>query len=736
MKKHVLLFRSLARHLVKNATTQPTAPPASFRILKRSIDGAPTCSRLTRHRTSKADCKSALRFIGRATAPPGDTSGSGTPAGIITSPQSAISASLRRQICIGLTLTLFAHGLVAQERQRPASRRSQRVRMEQVEVASPDGKVKFTVLPNAERLSFTVQFGDAVVIEPSSLKMELDGYDLSAGVVFSNVERYVVNETYPWNGAHSTATNQGNGARILLQHDLSFANYTLEVRAFNDGVAYRHIIPGDEGASRTPDEYSSFVIPNDSTVWYAGMEGGHYEGTYEKKDISQVTAGEWSGPPLTCKLPRAAGYASITEANLVNYSGMGLESDGRRGWIVGLGHRQPLNYPFELRYGRDEGKRLGKPASVSGTITTPWRVIIIGKDLNTLVNSTILPNLCPPPDPKLFPQGINTPWAKPGRAVWRYVDGGPQGVEGMKEFSRMAGELGSEHHVIEGFWSRWTMEERKAVVDYSRERGVDLFFWKHSRDLRTPEKREEFFKLLNDCGVAGAKIDFFDHEHKEVIDLYEELLRKAAEHQIMLVFHGANKPTGRARTWPNDMVREAVKGMESSRMTNRAGHQATLPFTRYLAGGADYTTMVFNQRRGDTTWANQIASLAIFDSPLLTIAANPQTILTNPAVEIIKSIPATWDETIVLPPSEIGELAAYARRKGDTWFLAVMNGPSEKRIAIPLSFLPAGNFEAAIVRDGGESASLKIEKETVTGDKTFSLELNSGGGFVARFSRN
>jgi alpha-glucosidase len=204
----------------------------------------------------------------------------------------------------------------------------------------------------------------------------------------------------------------------------------------------------------------------------------------------------------------------------------------------------------------------------------------------------------------------------------------------------------------------------------------------------------------------------------------------------MLVFHGANKPTGRARTWPNDMVREAVKGMESSRMTNRAGHQATLPFTRYLAGGADYTTMVFNQRRGDTTWANQIASLAIFDSPLLTIAANPQTILTNPAVEIIKSIPATWDETIVLPPSEIGELAAYARRKGDTWFLAVMNGPSEKRIAIPLSFLPAGNFEAAIVRDGGESASLKIEKETVTGDKTFSLELNSGGGFVARFSRN
>jgi alpha-glucosidase len=609
--------------------------------------------------------------------------------------------------------------------------------MEQVQVASPDGKIKITVLPNAQRLTFTVRFGDTVVIESSPLVMELDGYDLSSGVVFSNVERYVLNETYPWYGAHSTATNHCNGARISLQHDLSFVNYTLELRAFDDGVAYRHIIPGEINLARVPDEYSSFVIADGSVVWFAGLEGGHYEGTYEKKNISEVQAGEWSGPPLTFKLPRNAGYASITEADLVNYSGMGLEADGRRGWIVGLGHRQPLNYPFELRYGREEGKRLGKPAAITGTITTPWRVVRVSGDLNALVNSTILANLCPPPDAQLFAQGIRTPWIKPGRAVWRYVDGGPEDVEGMKEFSRMAGELGFEHHVIEGFWSRWTIEERKAVADYSRERGVGVWFWKHSRSLRTPEAREEFFKMLHDLGVTGAKIDFFDHEHKELIGLYEALLRKAAEHQIMLVFHGANKPSGRARTWPNEMVREAIKGMESSRMADRARHQTILPFTRYLAGGADYTTMVFNQRRGDTTWANQIASLAIFDSPLLTIAANPQTILTNAAVDVIKGIPAVWDETIVLPVSEIGELTAFARRKGDTWFLAVMNGPGNKGVTIPFSFLPAGDYQATIVRDNGtNSASVKVESATLAKGKELNLELNSGGGFVARFSRN
>src|SRR5437773_9600108 len=546
--------------------------------------------------------------------------------------------------------------------QPPRSRRSQRVHMQEVQVASPDGKIKFTILPNSERLTFTVTMGNTVVIEPSPIVMKVDEYDLSSGVVFNNLERYSIDESYPWYGAHAMAVNRCNGAKLSLTHDLSFISYTLEIRVFNDGVAYRHVIPSEENASRAPDEYSAFVIPDGSTLWYGGLADGHYETEFMKKNISEVRAGEWAGPPLTFKLPLDAGYASITEANLVNYSGMGLGADGRRAWITGLGHRQPLNWPFELRYGREEAKRLGKPASITGTITTPWRVVIVGKDLNTLVNSTILPNLCPPPDPKLFPEDIHTTWIRPGRAVWRYLDDGPQGVEGMKEFSRMASELGFEHNILEGFWSKWTTEQQKEVVDYSHKLGVSIWFWKHSKELRTREAREEFFKMLHNLGVAGAKIDFFDHESKEVIDLYEALLQNAAEYHVMVVFHGANKPTGRARTWPNEMVREAVRGMESSALKDRAWHETTLPFTRCLAGPADYTAMMFNERRRNTTVAHQIASIAIFSAPLLTIATNPETIFKSPAVAVIKSVPPVWDETIVLPDSEIGELAAYARR--------------------------------------------------------------------------
>src|SRR2546429_3432666 len=243
-----------------------------------------------------------------------------------------------------------------------------------------------------------------------------------------------------------------------------------------------------------------------------------------------------------------------------------------------------------------------------------WSSDVCSSDL---VNSTILPNLCPPPDPKLFPEGIHTAWIRLGRAVWRYLDDGPQGVEGMEEFSRMASELGFEHNILEGFWSKWTTEQQKEVVDYSRKLGVSIWFWKHSKELRTPEAREEFFKMLHDLGVAGAKIDFFDHEAKELINLYEALLQKAAEYHVLMVFHGANKPTGRERTWPNELVREAIRGMESSALKERARHETILPFTRLLAGPADYTAMLFNERRRDTTVAPQIPSIAGFAAPLL-----------------------------------------------------------------------------------------------------------------------
>src|SRR5436305_5626034 len=342
---------------------------------------------------------------------------------------------------------------------------------------------------------------------------------------------------------------------------------------------------------------------------------------------------------------------------------MGFQADGQRGFNARLGHALPVSHPFDLRYGKEEAKRLSVPAAISGTITTPWRVVMIGQDLNRLVNCDIISNVSPPPDKKYFPAGVNTEWVKPGRCVWKYLDGGESTFDGMKEFSRLAGMLGFEYNMVEGFWQKWPEAQMRELVDYSRQQRVGLWFWKHSRDLRTPEARRNFFSLLERIGVVGAKIDFFDHEAKEIIDVYQALLREAAEHKIMVEFHGANKPAGESRTWPNEMSREAIRGLEYRGMNLRSVHNTTLAFTRVLAGHADYTPVHFGERRRETSWVHQIATAIVFTSPLMIYGAHPKHILENPAADLIKRIPSTWDETRVLAPSEIGELAVFARRR-------------------------------------------------------------------------
>ena len=209
-----------------------------------------------------------------------------------------------------------------------------------------------------------------------------------------------------------------------------------------------------------------------------------------------------------------------------------------------LGHSQPLGRPFELRFSKAEAERLSHAATIDGDITTPWRVVIIGKDLNSLVNCDIIQSLSPPPVKELFPHGLKTAWLKPGRCVWKFLDGGDSDLEGMKDFSRWAAELGFEYNLIEGFWQRWSEEDLRSLVNYSRDQKVGIWLWKDSRALRTPEAREKFFGLCQNVGVAGVKIDFLDHEAKDVIDLYQVLLKEAAQHHLMVNFHGPNKPSG------------------------------------------------------------------------------------------------------------------------------------------------------------------------------------------------
>jgi alpha-glucosidase len=602
------------------------------------------------------------------------------------------------------------------------------------EISSPDGKVKCLLTSENKQLFISVFFNGLQVIEKSPLKMSVDNKEIAGNVIMGDVKKFTVDETYQVYGLHTTAVNRGNGASINLKNNEINSEFTLEIRVQNDAVAFRFTVPGKKDAIRFPDESTVFRLPAQSLVWYHDLYM-HYEGVHVKKMVDTIPAGQWVAPPLTVKMAGGAGYLSITEANLVNYAGMALQSDGKNGFVVKLGHSHPASYPYVLRYSKEDVERLSKIAGIKGTITTPWRVVMIGKTLNSLVNSDVLTNLCPPPDKSLFPEGIKTDWIRPGRAVWKYLDGGGDGtLKVMKEFSRQAAELGFEYNILEGFWSRWPDDSIRALVDYSNKLGVEIIVWKHSKDLRDQATRQQFLERVHSLGIKGIKIDFFDHEAKEVIDLYESIMKEAASFKLSLIFHGANKPTGLSRTYPNIMIYEGVKGMEASKLLDRATHETTIPFTRMLAGPADYSVCHFGDRRKNTTWVHQAATAAIFSAQVITYAATPAHILENPCSEMIKSIPSVWDETIVLPPSDIGELAVFAQRKGDTWFLSAINGLNPKSIRIPLEFLGNSLYNTLILKDNPVNpADAEKENSRLQKRDSITIELGAGGGFMARF---
>jgi alpha-glucosidase len=622
-----------------------------------------------------------------------------------------------------------------------------------VTLASPQGRVQFVLSTNAQgHLQYTVKFQSKSMIDSSNLGIMVDGADLADGAQIGAAETYKVDETYPWRGAHSTAVNKCNGVKIALTHPKTKTAYTLEVRAYDDGIAFRHFVPGQ--GDRTPDEATEFRVPAGAIVAPQNYVSG-YEGLYPWRTtgntIEGMMDGEWTNPPFSFRLRDGSAVGAITEGALVGYSGMVFQADGSQVLHARLGHSEPASYGFRSRYAKDI-ERLKKAAVINGQITTPWRIVMVGADWNALVNSDIVHNVAPPPEPALFPNGMNTDWIKPGRAVWSYLDGTDSTPDGQKEMARLASELGFEYMVLEGFWrSSWNEAQLKDVVAYARERGVKAFVWYIRSAIQDPKILEQNLELCNRVGIAGLKIDFFDHEHKEVIDLYEMFAKAAAQHKLLVDFHGCNKPTGMERTYPNIVGMEGVRGMEF--FPPYAQHEVVLPFTRMLAGMADYTPVHFGSRLADTTWAHQVANAVILQSPLLVYSAHPLNIMANPSVDVLKKIPSVWDETVVLPVSELREVAAFARRSGNTWFLAVTNGSTARNIQINLAEILSraqgvqtgqaeqarggrgAVYHATLLRDTNEPGALKVEHLTVSSRDTLSVDLRSGGGFVAMLQK-
>lgn len=590
-------------------------------------------------------------------------------------------------------------------------------------ILSPDKRLALSFFFTGDQLQYKVSFKGQPVIEPSALGLQLSAQAVGQGQAFGSVQRTTVNETYPWRGVHSQATNHYNQASLAVTPTAPAAAFRVEARVFNNGVAWRYVVP-TAGTGGVQADNTEFILPAGSTVW-SQPDIGNYEGRYQRQRIEEVPAGQLAGPPLTAALPARQGYLAITEGGVTDFAGMSLIAKGSRIFKANL----------------------SGPVTTGATVETPWRIVEVGADLNALVNCDIVHNVSPKPDAALFPQGLATPWLKPGRSVWSWLAGnGGVTFENMKRFSQWAGQLGFEYNLVDEGWTHWNEGGKdpwtlmQELVTYSATQKVKVWVWKAYPDhdgtpgLQQAAARQAFFRHCRDIGVAGIKIDFFNTESQEIIKFYQAALHDAAELHLLLDFHGANKPTGESRTWPNELSREGIRGLENE--TVWPAHNTTLPFTRYLAGHGDYTPLTFRPIGQGTTLAHQVASMAAFTSPFLCVAANPEDILKSPAKELITSIPTVWDETIVLPQSEIGELALLARRHGTTWYLTALNGAAGRQLPVSLAFLGAGTYQSLTLADSpGSPATGTIQREPVTRQASLKLSLEAGGGYLAIFRK-
>lgn len=596
-----------------------------------------------------------------------------------------------------------------------------------VTINSPDKRITLTVFTADKKLVYSIKAGNTSIINTSNLGLLVDSADLGDNVLITGAAtRSTINESYPILGNHKTAWNKANEAELPLS--ASGKTFSLFVRVYNDGVAIRYALPLN--VKRIDAERTAWVLPdNIRKVAWADFSQS-YEGVNYVTPVAGVPEGKTIMAPVTFE---TEGYfVSISEADCESFSDMSLTRSGNI-WSV--------DFPFSKK-GWDI-----KPSTANvrlngtyhGKLVSPWRTTLIARSANELVNSDLVTNLCPP-----RATSSDFSWVKPGRSLWQWWSVGAPKFEDQKNWYDAAAKLKWEYYLVDDGWRFWNQPGKdqwallKEVIDYGKTVGVKSIVWVDSKEFRKAPERKAYLEKVKAIGADGIKIDFIPDATAETMQWYAETQQECAELKLLLNFHGSVKPTGLNRTYPNDITREAVRGNEYQMTRYRrvmpAQHEVTVPFTRFLTGPADFTSVILNPKELATakfTWPHEFAQAIVYLSPITHFADQYQFYLESPMFDLFQQLPTTWDETKVLPCTSMGDLVAFARRKGDTWWIGVLNGGAEQEVKIPLDFV-SKTTQATLLYDGAIDTSVDRREQRVSKKDVLTIKLRPGGGFVAK----
>ncbi|MCP2027668.1 alpha-glucosidase [Flavobacterium sp. HSC-32F16] len=628
---------------------------------------------------------------------------------------------------------------------------------------SPNGKIQVKIVVN-DKISWTITHENDVILAPSEMSMTLDENQiLGKNAVVLNSKKESVNayfETPLYK--KKTVKDQYNKLTINFKNDFS-----IEFRVFDDGAAYRFItkkkkditVNSEEVVLNFDQDYNTLMPyvrdlrnPKDPFI-------SSFESHYENKKISEFSKDTLAFLPFLIDYKNHK-KAVFLEANLEDYPGLFVTNNQSKSGFESRFSKYPLQ---ETNGGFNNlnkliTERADYLVKTKGTRTFPWRAIVIAENDSALANNDMVQKLSDPSKIK------DISWIKPGKVAWDWWNDwniynvdfkAGINTQTYKYYIDFASKNKVEYVVLDEGWSVETdimkhnpNVDLEALIAYAKERNVGIILW--ASWMAIHNKTEAVFNNYAKLGVQGFKVDFIDRDDAKMVNSVYDIAQKAANHKLIIDFHGMYKPTGIQRTYPNILNFEGVKGLENNKWTPNDDvplYDTTIPFIRMMAGPMDYTPGAMRNAiksefkpshsnpMSQGTRCHQLALYTVFEAPLQMMADSPTAFMKEQeSTDFISKVPTTFDETIALN-GEVGKFVTIARKKANIWYLGSITNWDSRDITIDFSFLEKGKkFQAEIFSDGlnADKAATDYKKEIITVDSSTKLKyrLANGGGLA------
>lgn len=594
-------------------------------------------------------------------------------------------------------------------------------------IQSPDKNINIhfyqkKITDSTKAMYYTVSYKNKPVILESLLDISLDNH-LSEQAMALKVDHHnnwcenltvtgttVSSKDESWKPAYGEKNLIRNNYNELIVHLIKDDNPTykmdVEIRAYNEGAAIRYFFPENQKGTyyRIMQENTEFAMPENTKAWFAAWAQAPY------KLLPLSNWPQESERPLTLQLGNGL-YACLAEAQMTDYARAKFKlSDTKPNTIV---------------------TSMYTPADLISPVPTPWRVIMIAEKPGDLIeNNAIILNLNKPSKIK------DVSWIKPGK-IMRVMT---QTTTDAKENIDFAAKHHLQYILFDCNWygPAFSFEsdvtkvaipnfDLPSIIQYGKEKGIGVWLYCNMQGLYA--QSDSLFSAYKKWDIKGVKFGFVQVGSHRWTTWIEDMFRKAAENKIMVNVHDDWRPTGEQRTWPNLMSAEGIRGNEEM---PDATHNTVLPFTRFIAGAADYT-LCYYDKRIKTTHAHQLAMAAVYYSPIQTLYWYDKPAFSNnePELEFWDNIPTTWDETKVLQGIP-GEYITTARRSGDDWFVGTLNNTEKRTIKISFDFLTKGKkYTASFYSDDDAvqtKTKVKIERQIINAGTVLDVDLKASGG--------